>query len=539
VHSRFVIILAAALLAGGAGLLSAEQPTSRASVDSLEADLRFLADDLLEGREAGTRGYDLAALYVAQRFRALGLQPGGEEAGYFQAVPMLEYAPGPQSEVSIGDIDLVAGEDYLVSPTSKGESIDISAPLIFGGMCFASEREGRDDFEGIDLSGKIVACMRGAPKYLNSEERAHYGATQAERISERGAIGVIVVYTPSFEKVLPFERLARMLDASFSRMTWLEDDGTPYSPAPNVQAAAILSLAGAEKLFRGTGQPWDEILEAAESEQGDVRPTDLGVDARLRIGSRHRNVTSHNVVGIVPGSDEDLADEYVVLMAHLDHVGIKPTEEADDDEIYNGAMDNASGISALLEVARLLRDAPPKRSVLFIALTAEEKGLNGSDYFARNPTVPRDRMVAAVNLDMPILTYDFTDIVAFGAERSTLYEPVREAAEAHGLMLSPDPMPDEGIFTRSDHYNFVKQGVPSVYLKPGFANGGEQAQNEFRTTHYHEASDEVDLVNLDALRRFTEVKADIARNIANLPERPVWNPGDFFGETFDGPMANE
>jgi len=348
----------------------------------------------------------------------------------------------------------------------------------------------------------------------------------------------VVIYTDSFEKVLPFERLKHMLNASYSSMTWLEPDGTPFSSAPNLRAGAVLSLAGAHKLFERTGHSWDRILEAAESEAGIVDRAELGVDARIRVESRHRNLTSHNVIGILPGSDPELAGEYVILTAHLDHVGIKPTEEADDDEIHNGAMDNASGISVLLEVARLLREEPPRRSGVFIALTAEEKGLNGSGYFARNPTVRRDGMVATVNLDMPIMTYAFTDIVAFGAERSTLYQPVKVAAESHGLELSPDPVPEEGLFTRSDHYNLVKQGVPAVYLKPGFKNGGEQAQSEFRKAHYHEASDEAQLVDLDALRRFTEVNAEIARNIADMPERPVWNAGDFFGETFDGPMAN-
>jgi hypothetical protein len=538
-YTRFTTILAIAFLVASADLVSAGHPTFRASEESLKADLRFLSDDLLEGREAGTRGYDLAALYVAQRFRALGLQPGGDEATYYQAVPMVEIAPGEESELTIGDVDLAAGEDYLVFPSNKGESIDISAPLVFGGMCFASQREGRNDFEGIDLQGKIAACMRGAPKYLNSEERAHYGATQAERISDRGAIGEIVLYTASFEKVMPFERLKHMLNASFSRMAWLQSDGTPFSSAPNIQAFAVLSLAGAQKLFQSTGQSWDEILNSAESEAGDVDRIDLGIEARIKVESRHGQVISHNVIGILPGSDAELAGEYVILTAHLDHVGVKPTGEPGDDEIYNGAMDNASGISVLLEVARLLRDKPPKRSVIFIALTAEEKGLNGSDYFARNPTVPADGLVANVNLDMPILTYAFTDIVAFGAERSTLYQPVRVAAEAHGLVLSPDPVPDEGLFTRSDQYNFVKRGIPAVYLKTGFMNGGEQAQGEFRKTHYHEPSDEADLVDIDALRRFTEVNADIVRNIANMPERPVWNAGDFFGETFGGPMAND
>ena len=537
---RFALLITVVALVITANLSSNEQTPSQASVERLEADVRFLSSDLLEGREAGTRGYDLAALYVAQRFRALGLKPGGDNATYYQAVPMLEYAPGADNaSLRIDGIDLVAGEDYLVFPSAKGESIDIRAPLVFGGMCFASERERRDDFLDLDLEGKIAACIWGAPKYLNSEERAHYRSTQGERVSDHGGTGGIFVYTSSFEQVLPFERLKRMLGSSHSSMTWLESDGTPFSSSPNLKVAAVLSLAGAQKLFESAGQSWGEILKDAESDRGEVDRFDLGVEANITVESRHRKLKSNNVVGILPGTDEALAREHVILMAHLDHVGIKPTEEPDDDEIYNGAMDNASGISALLEVARLLKASPPKRSVVFIALTAEEKGLNGSDYFARNPTLPADDMVAAINLDMPILTYNFTDIIAFGAERSSLFEPVKAAAEAHGLTLSPDPIPEEGLFTRSDHYMFVRQGVPAVYLKPGFSDGGQEAQEKFRKSHYHEASDEVDLVDFSALQRFTDVKADIARNIANMPERPVWNAGDFFGTTFEGPMANE
>ena len=511
--------------------------TLRAEAARLEADVRFLADDALEGREAGTRGYDLAALFVAERYRALGLMPGGDDGTYYQSVPMLEYEPGTLSSLAISELDLVPGEDYLVFPSSKGERVDISAPLVFGGLCFGSERYGRDDFEGLDLNGKVIVCMQGAPKFLNTEERAHFGSTKGQRASALGARAFITIWTPTMEKVMPFERLEEMLSTGYSGMTWLDDDGTPFSMAPNIKAAAALSLSGGEKLFAGAGQAWDEIVKSAESEEGNIDGMELGIDSRIKVESKHRVLTSDNVVGILPGNDPILADEYVILMAHLDHDGVKPTPEEGDDEVFNGAMDNAAGISALLEVARLLRESPPKRSVIFLAVTAEEKGLNGSDYFARKPTVPADKMVAAVNLDMPIATYEFQDFIAFGAERSTMFPVVEEAVEAHGLKLSPDPVPEQGLFTRSDHYMFVRQGVPSVFLEPGHAGGGQEAWEEFLANHYHKASDETEHVNFDALRRFTDVKADIARNIANMPERPLWNAGDFFGTTFSGPMA--
>lgn len=531
--------LALLLIGCDAGAPEPETSELRADMARLEADVRFLADDALEGREAGTRGYDIAALYVAQRFRALGLEPGGDDGTYYQSVPMLEYEPGADASLNVAGLELIPGEDYLVFPSSKGETIDLTAPLVFGGLCFASERYGRSDFEGLDVDGKISVCMAGAPRHLNSEEMAHFRATRSQRASEHGAVGSITVWTESVENVLPFERLKSMLETGFSGMTWLDDGGTPFSLAPNVQAGAALSLAGGEKLLTAAGQDWDEVLEATESDAGDVPRFELGLDARLQVESMHRLLSSNNVVGILPGSDPALADEFVILLGHLDHEGVKPTPEEGDDEIYNGAMDNASGISALLEVARLFKASPPRRSVVFLAVTAEEKGLNGSDYYARNPTVPADRMIAAVNLDMPILTYDFQDMIAYGAERSTLYEPVLDAIEAHGLVLSPDPAPEQGTFTRSDHYMFVMQGIPSVYLDPGFANGGGERQGEFLESHYHQPSDEIELMDFDALRRFTDVKADIARNIADMPERPVWNAGDFFGTTFNGPVASD
>ncbi len=505
----------------------------------LEADVRFLSDDLLEGREAGMRGYDLAALYVAEQFRAIGLEPAGDDGSFHQSVPMLEYRLDAVPSLKVGDFDLIAGEDYLVHPSGAGETIDISAPLVLGGMCFASEREGRDDFAGLNISGKIVACFDGAPKYLDGEERAHYKSTEGERLSNLGAIGRVTIYTKTLEERFSFEDHNAWLASGGSLVNWLTDDGVPFSTSPNEQARAYLSLAGAEKLFEQAGKSWSELLAAAEGETGNVEQFDLDVAASIHVESQHRRLKSDNVIALLAGSDPGLRDEYVVLTAHLDHDGIRPTPEDGDDELYNGAMDNAVGVSALLETARLLKASPPKRSVIFIALTAEEKGYGGSDYFARHPTVPSDSMVAVVNLDMPIVTYDFADVVAFGAERSTLIGPVKRAAEAHGLALSPDPVPDEGIFTRSDHYSFVKQGVPAVYLKTGFANGGDEAQTAFRKNHYHKASDEVEHVNFDAMRRFTDINADIARNIADMSDRPVWNTEDFFGATFGGPMAND
>lgn len=516
------------------------------AAERLRANVSWLADDAREGREAGSAGFDAAADYVATQMRALGLKPGGDAGSYFQAVPLLAYSQdnnggGTLQLSGVSDPEAFRrAESYLVGASSYGEDVFIEGEVVFAGFGFVSQEHGRDDYARLDVDGKIVALLPGAPKFLNSEERAHYGNTQRDRASARGAIGVITLTTPDREKVRSWKsRVDRATATRSVSMRWLDGDGRAHSTSPNLQAAASMGDEAATALFAGQEMEWDEISARADGESGDVGGFALnGVTATISTKSRHNRIDSRNVIGVVEGTDPDLRGEYVVLTAHLDHVGRRRTPGRDDDEIFNGAMDNASGISSMLEAARMLAADPPRRSVMFIALTAEEKGLIGSDYFARNPTVGRDAVVANINLDMPIVTYEFTDLIAFGAERSTMFGAVKSAAEARGLKLSPDPQPEQNFFTRSDHYSFVKQGVPSIFVRPGFANGGEAAQDEFRLKHYHRESDEIDLVNFDALVAFTEVNVEIARNVADMDMRPVWAKGDFFGTAFQGKMAD-
>jgi Zn-dependent M28 family amino/carboxypeptidase len=248
--------------------------------------------------------------------------------------------------------------------------------------------------------------------------------------------------------------------------------------------------------------------------------------------------SSSNIVGIIPGSDPVVGKEVVVLSAHLDHIGVN--KNAKGDQINNGAEDNAVGIASLIEEAKRFAASgkPPKRTVMFLAVTAEEKGLVGSDYYARHPTVPKENIVANVDLDMPILTYKFEDVVAFGADRSTLGPIVRDAVKDMGLVVSPDPIPEEAIFVRSDHYRFVQQGVPAVFLWPGQMGPGKAATADFLANHYHKPSDEVSLpIDWSQGVRFVDVNYRIARGIADGAERPHWNKGDFFGTLYNGPGA--
>jgi len=252
-------------------------------------------------------------------------------------------------------------------------------------------------------------------------------------------------------------------------------------------------------------------------------------------------VKSYNVAGMLPGSDPALSKEVVVLSAHLDHIGVGRPDKT-GDTINNGALDDAVGIASLIEEAKRFKTAgtKPRRSILFLAVTAEEKGLVGSDYFANNPTVPLSSIVADVNLDMPIITYKFQDIMVYGAGHSTLGPIVERAGKAIGVPLSDDPLPGENIFVRSDHYNFVRKGVPSVFLWPGAGGPGRAAYDDFMKNHYHQPSDEIGqlpAIDWESGVRFVDVNYRIAREIADGEQRPVWNKGDFFGLTYNGPGA--
>jgi Zn-dependent M28 family amino/carboxypeptidase len=238
---------------------------------------------------------------------------------------------------------------------------------------------------------------------------------------------------------------------------------------------------------------------------------------------------------MLPGSDPALASQYVVLSAHLDHLGIKNVPGSNGDHIHNGALDNAAGIAALLEVARAAASAPdkPRRSMIFLATTAEEKGLLGADYYAHYPTVPITQIVGNVDLDMPLLTYSFTDVIAFGANHSIIGKQVAEAVAPMRIALSPDPMPEQGVFTRSDHYQFVRQGVPAVMLATGMANGGGEAWGKFFENGYHGPRDDLSQpIDWNAGARFAEVNYRITRAMADSDTPPLWYQGDYFGDTF-------
>lgn len=513
-------------------------PIPSADSETIRTHVEYLAADELAGRETGSEGYREAADYVAGQFAEIGLQPAGSH-GYLQQVPFVRAGWGGREPTLVlqsrdGDMAFKFGRDFLASPPTHSEDTATAANLVFVGFGIEAPDYGVDDYRDLDLRGSIAVVLAGRPHKLPSEVGAHYssGRTKRETAARHGAVGIITLNTPESEQRRPFKRrLEHLHDDGFD---WVDTDETPSNAIPGLHPGVMLDMPAARQLFAGAERSLDTIF--TEIEQGLApRGFPLAYRGELTSGAAHKLISSPNVVALLPGSDPQLKDEYVVFSAHLDHVGVEKS-----GEINNGAQDNAAGIAVMLETARLFVESgrAPRRSLIFLAVTGEEKGLLGSDYFARHPTVPPRSIVANINLDMPMLLYPFRDIIAFGAEHSTLGETTARAAKRTGLKLSPDPMPEQVIFVRSDHYNFVRQGVPAIYLISGREAqnpdiDGTAMQVKFLQERYHRPRDMADeQISYEAAKQFTEVNYAIAREVADSDARPRWYKGDFFGELF-------
>ena len=512
---------------------AAQGSPAEISSDEIRADIGFLSDDLLEGRDAGTRGYDLAARYVAARFEALGLRQAVRDSWY-QSVPLVvtELDKRMTSSLTIGGRRFENGGDIIISAFGTEPRQTVEAQAVFVGFGVASAREKIDDYAGLDLKGKFAVALSGAPAGLPSEIAAHLAAEKAAAAQAAGAIGLITIPSESLLTRTPWARLRDR--ATGPAVGWVGADGRSFSRTPGIVATAYATATAADALLAGSGASLAAIRKQA-AKRRPLRGFPLRPIVRLERNAAVSTAASSNVLAMLQGSDPQLADEYVLLMAHLDHLGMRKDAKG-LPRIYNGAMDNAAGVATMLAVAKAFAQdgRRPRRSILFAAVTAEEDGLIGSQFLAKHPvTPPGGRVVAVINLDMPILTYDFQDLIAFGAEHSTLGPIVQRAAEASGIALSPDPLPDEGLFTRSDHYRFVQEGIPAVFLMTGFGGLGRQEFQKFLKTDYHQPSDRINLpFHWNAAARFAYVNYAIARDVANADHAPQWYSGDFFGDEF-------
>lgn len=532
-------VLAFTLAACGTQEPQAEAPSANA--DAIKAHLEFLASDAMRGRDTGSNEHEIASQYIATEFSRLGLQPGGEDGTYYQRIQFRKsYLKERSAGFTVGTgenaVSLDFPKQFIMGPSSATESDELTAPLVFVGYGMVSERFEIDDYAGLDVEGKIAVMLTGRPESLPSEEAAHLSSIKGELAAERGAVGVITLHTPVREEVRSYE--TSMLYTNVPTVRWLNDEGEPNTGAKGISVSAYVDDEAAEALFVNAPTPLTEVFTQLENKENPAG-FDLNISATLKRQSRHEEISSPNVAAILPGTDPELKDEYVVYTAHSDHIGVSQ-DLSGDDNINNGAMDNAAGVSIMLETARMFveSDAAPKRSIMFLAVTAEERGLLGADYFAHNPTVPMANIVANVNLDMPVLLYDFADVIAFGANHSTLGDSVAAAAGEYGIELSPDPMPEQAIFTRSDHYPLVKKGVPAVFLMTGFTSknpdeDGGEVWGEFFAKHYHRPSDEPSLpIRYESGALFADINFAIGDRIANEQARPMWLSDSFFGEVF-------
>lgn len=511
------------------------------SRDGIEVHLRYLADDARMGRMTGTPEYDESAAYVARQFMEIGLEPAGDD-GWFQQVPMLANRIKVDSATVVyhqdtGDGALRWREDFIMGGDAVRPETEIRAEVVFVGFGIHAPELGYSDYDGVDVEGKVVAVFGGAPDSFPHNERAFYSSrlTKAQEAVARGAVGSIGLRSRVDQRRYTWKRVSENAGVR-PGMSWVNLSGDAANYFPELQGAAMLNVPAAEDLFSSAPISFEDALDAADA--GTPLSTPLGIEVTLARRTDHETVSSPNVIGVLPGSDPELADEYVVYSAHLDHVGTGVP--INGDTIYNGMYDNAMGVSLLIEAARAFKAMPaaPRRSVLFIALTGEERGLVGSDYFANYPTVPSDSLVANVNLDMPLLLYPLADVIAFGSEHSSLESVISDVVVHEGFVLAPDPVPEEVLFIRSDQYSFVKQGVPSVYLVPGFTSSDPEIDggalfSEHLKTHYHRPSDDLGRpIDWDSAVRFARANVRIGHAVAQQDARPTWNTGDFFGEKF-------
>jgi hypothetical protein len=497
--------------------------------DSWWKHVEFLAGDAQQGRNTGTPGHKRAADYVAEQFKKAGLEPAGT-AGYIQTVGFKTR----QIDESRSSLSLT--RDGRTIPLTLGEQANFSlridpaasveAPLVFVGHGLEVPEQQINDFEGLDLKGAVVVYIAATPRSLPGALQAHFGSA-AERwhmYRAAGAVGTIAIPNP------------RNVD-----VPWVRSTGQRLQPAMSLsdpsldeyqgqQVAITMNPAHADLLLEGSGHRIDELL--ALDDEGKALPHfALPTRVSARIAVTRTQVESQNVAGILRGSDPARRGEFVVLSAHLDHLGVG--DPIRGDAIYNGAMDNASGVAAILEVAARLRASGerPARSLIFVAVTGEEKGELGSRYFAAHPTVPRPAIVADLNTDMFLPLFPLKQLMVLGLDESDLGDDVRAVAEALHLEVQRDPEPQRNRFTRSDQYSFVRAGIPALAMKVGYELNTPQAVIAQRWTaeRYHAPSDDlaqpVDRASADA---FVDVVRRLAIRVANRPDRPHWSDSSFF-----------
>lgn len=512
------------------------------NIDSnmIKKHVTFLADDKLLGRYPGTDGYKIAADYVINEFKKYGIKPAGENNGFMQKVQLRVSKLLPEkSEIKIIDgignsKVLNLSNDLIIFPNPEKKAINFTAPLVFVGAGFSEPKIKLDDYKGIDVKGKVVVIMRKTPENVSENVKRHltYYSSYQEFAAKNGAIGVLICnYTNNQAQF----NMANKLYLEDGTEASVNNDGTVNSPqmiGGKIQFMARISVIALKDLMENETKDFSAIWQKMENGQFVSMPMKSTISVRYE--NTFKDIESFNILGKIEGSDKVLKNEYVVHSGHLDHIGI--SKPVNGDSINNGAHDNASGIACSLEIAKMYSSLTkkPKRSILFVYVTAEEMGLLGSAYFIKNSPFPKSKLVADINTDMPTIIAPFESAAPLGAEHSSLFQTVTTATQYLNLKVEPDPDPSEGRFVRSDQYNFMKGGVPAIHIKYGYKYSNPalnlfEKVKEFRTKHYHKPSDEVnDSFVWGAGRKFAQLNFLVGYIVAQTPLRPTFKVGDFF-----------
>lgn len=510
------------------------------SAGRIRAHLRFLADDLLEGRGTGQRGGEIAAMYIATQLQLSGLYPGAAGGSYMQRVPLVGVETQPETSLTFAGAPGAAmpvvryKEELVLWTETQQPSVDSEADLIFVGHGVVAPEFKWDDYKGQDVAGKVLVMLvddppSDDPNLFGGKARTIYGrwTYKYEIAAKKGAIGALLIHTDT----------SAGYGWQVVRSSWARERAfnelDPNGAAPLKQAGWVTEATG-RALLKAAGQDLDALIAAAA--KPDFKPIPLGIRSKAHIVSKIRRMDTANVIAYAPGSDDTLKDQAVVITAHYDHLGIGDPD-ATGDKIYNGAYDNASGVATMLEVGRAFRlsTVKPRRTVVFIAAAAEEMGLRGSEYYAAHPTFAPGKIAANFNLDGVSVLGVSKDMSFLGGDRSTLLGYLQDAATVFGFTISPDAHPEQGSFYRSDHYNFAKIGVPAVSIEHGQnfeghdAAWGEAQWNEYNDKHYHQPSDQYQSsFDLTGAEKEAMITFYLAYRVAGADTMPAWRPGDEF-----------
>lgn len=528
-----------------AGLPTELQPGFAAiTTNDILQHTKILSSDEYEGRGPGTKGEELTVKYLTDEFQKLGLKPGNPDGTYVQKVPLVGFTAQPTASFTAGakTMNLTFPQDYVAVsrrfvPESKVENSDI----VFVGYGVVAPEYGWDDYKGVDVRGKTIVMLINDPavpsssdpsklddKMFKGNAMTYYGrwTYKYEIASEKGAAAAIIVHETG-PAGYPYE----VVSGSWSRENF--DIQKPDKNMGRVAVESWITLDRAKELFTAGGQDFDALKKAAVTK--DFKPVTLNAKANFDIKNTLREINSNNVIAKVEGSDPALKNEYVVYTAHWDHLGRDPKLQG--DQIFNGALDNASGTAALLEIAKAFTKlaTPPKRSILLLAVTAEEKGLLGAKYYAQNPLYPLNKTLANINMDGVNQWGRTKDITMVGDDNSTLIDLLRETAKAQGRVVNPDPEPEKGFYYRSDHFEFAKVGVPALYTDSGVdyagkdANYSKQKREEYTNKDYHKVSDEIKPDwDLSGAVDDAQLLTAIGYRVAQGDRYPEWKPGTEF-----------